>query len=427
MPHATWKNRQRAAIPAGIGITCDFFAEKARNAEIWDTSGRRFIDFAAGIAVNNTGHQHPKIIEAIRTQLDRFTHTAFQVVPYREYVELAEKLNALTPGAHAKKTAFFTTGAEAVENAIKIARSATGRSGVIAFSGAFHGRTLLGMALTGKVHPYKAGFGPFPPEIHHAPFPNALHGVSTADALAGIEFILKTDIDAKRVAAVIVEPVQGEGGFNVAPPEFLQGLRSLCDQHGILLIADEIQTGFARTGRMFAVEHAGVVPDLITMAKSLAGGMPLSAVTGRVELMDAAPVGGLGGTYAGHPLAVASALAVLEVLEEEQLVNRATALGRRLVACLTEVQRRVPEIADIRGLGAMVAIELLSRDGKVPNPAFVRKVQQAAMEKGLILLVCGAHANVIRFLFPLTIEEETLEEGLEILSSVLLETSASEA
>lgn len=425
MTQATWKTRQHAAIPAGIGITCDFFVEKARNAEIWDTDGRRYIDFAAGIAVNNTGHQHPKIVAAIRAQLDRFTHTAFQVVPYRGYVELAEKINALTPGSHAKKTAFFTTGAEAVENAIKIARAATGRSGVIAFSGAFHGRTLLGMALTGKVHPYKAGFGPFPPEIHHAPFPNALHGVSTADALEGIESLFKTTIEAKRVAAIILEPVQGEGGFNVAPPEFLQGLRSLCDQHGILLIADEIQTGFARTGRMFAVEHAGVVPDLITMAKSLAGGMPLSAVTGRAELMDMAPVGGLGGTYAGNPLAIASALAVLEIMEEEQLVSQAVTLGKRLVDTLTDVQNRVPEIADIRGLGAMVAIELCSRDGKTPNPAFARKVQEAAMEKGLILLVCGTHANVIRFLFPLTIEEHTLNEGLEILSDVLYEVGAS--
>ncbi len=425
MLQATWESRQRAAIPAGIGITCDFFAEKARNAEIWDTEGRRFIDFAAGIAVNNTGHQHPKVVDAIRAQLDRFTHTAFQVVPYRGYVELAEKINALTPGDHAKKTAFFTTGAEAVENAIKIARAATGRSGVIAFSGAFHGRTLLGMALTGKVQPYKSGFGPFPAEIYHAPFPNALHGVSTADALAGIEFLFKSSIDPKRVAAIIVEPVQGEGGFNPAPADFLQGLRALCDQHGILMIADEIQTGFARTGRMFAVEHAGVIPDLITMAKSLAGGMPLSAVCGRAELMDAAPVGGLGGTYAGHPLAIASALAVLEVMEEEQLVTRAAKLGGRLVEVLKETQGSVPEIADIRGLGAMVAIELTDRDSKAPNAAFARKVQQIAMEQGLILLVCGTYANVIRFLFPLTIEEETLEEGLKILADSLKKASAS--
>lgn len=425
MLQANWESRQRAAIPAGIGITCDFFAEKARNAEIWDTEGRRFIDFAAGIAVNNTGHQHPKVVDAIRAQLDRFTHTAFQVVPYRGYVELAEKINALTPGDHAKKTAFFTTGAEAVENAIKIARAATGRSGVIAFSGAFHGRTLLGMALTGKVQPYKSGFGPFPAEIYHAPFPNALHGVSTADALAGIEFLFKSSIDPKRVAAIIVEPVQGEGGFNPAPADFLQGLRALCDQHGILMIADEIQTGFARTGRMFAVEHAGVIPDLITMAKSLAGGMPLSAVCGRAELMDAAPVGGLGGTYAGHPLAIASALAVLEVMEEEQLVTRAAKLGGRLVEVLKETQGSVPEIADIRGLGAMVAIELTDRDSKAPNAAFARKVQQIAMEQGLILLVCGTYANVIRFLFPLTIEEETLEEGLKILADSLKKASAS--
>lgn len=416
MTQHTWQERQRNAIPSGIGITCDFFADKARNAEIWDTTGRRFIDFAAGIAVNNTGHQHPHIVDAIRQQLDRFTHTAFQVVPYQAYVELAEKINALTPGDYPKKTAFFTTGAEAVENAVKIARAATGRSGVIAFSGAFHGRTLLGMALTGKVYPYKVGFGPFPAEIHHAPFPSAMHGVSTADALAGLELLFKTTIDAKRVAAIIVEPVQGEGGFNVAPTDFLQALRAICDKHGILLIADEIQTGFARTGRMFAIEHSGVMPDLMTMAKSLAGGMPLSAVCGRAEVMDAAPAGGLGGTYAGNPLAVASALAVLEVIEAESLVERANVLGQRLHNTLETVSRSVKQIAEIRGIGAMLAIELNTADGTVPSPEFARAVQRIAMEKGLILLICGTNANVIRFLFPLTIEDDVLDEGLRILS-----------
>ncbi|NLC37530.1 MAG: 4-aminobutyrate--2-oxoglutarate transaminase [Alcaligenaceae bacterium] len=419
MSQPNWPQRQRNAIPNGIGITCGFYAERAQNAEIWDTDGNRYIDFAAGIAVNNTGHRHPRIIDAISKQLERFTHTAFQVAPYHAYIELAEKVNALTPGDHAKKTGFFTTGAEAVENAVKIARAATGRSGVIAFSGAFHGRTLLGMALTGKVHPYKAGFGPFPAEIHHAPFPNALHGISVEDALAGLDFLFQNDIDPARVAAIIIEPVQGEGGFNVAPPAFLQALRRICDEHGILLIVDEIQTGFARTGRMFAIEHADVVPDLITMAKSLAGGMPLSAVCGRAEIMDAAPIGGLGGTYAGNPLALASALAVIDIIKDESLVARATELGERLRSTLESLRVVVPQIADIRGLGAMVAVEFQKPDGKAPDADFTRQVQQRAMENGLILLSCGSHGNVIRFLFPLTIEDAVLDEGLHILAKAL--------
>lgn len=419
MTQTNWRQRQRDAIPAGIGITCGFYAERAQNAEIWDTEGNRYIDFAAGIAVNNTGHRHPRIVAAISRQLERFTHTAFQVAPYHAYIELAEKINALAPGSHAKKTGFFTTGAEAVENAVKIARAATGRSGVIAFSGAFHGRTLLGMALTGKVHPYKAGFGPFPAEIHHAPFPSDLHGVSVDDALAGLDFLFRTEIEPARVAAIIIEPVQGEGGFNVAPARFLQALRRLCDEHGILLIADEVQTGFARTGRMFAVEHAGVVPDLITMAKSLAGGMPLSAVCGRAEIMDAAPSGGLGGTYAGNPLALASALAVLDIIHSESLMERANETGNRLRNTLESLRAAVPQIADVRGLGAMVAVEFHQPGGSEPDAAFARQVQQRAMENGLILLTCGSHGNVIRFLFPLTIEDSVLDEGLHILAKAI--------
>jgi 4-aminobutyrate aminotransferase len=419
MTRQTWQERQREAIPAGIGITCQFYAERAQNAELWDTEGNRYIDFAAGIAVNNTGHRHPRIIAAISRQLEKFTHTAFQVAPYHAYIELAEKINAITPGDHRKKTAFFTTGAEAVENAIKIARAATGRSGVIAFSGAFHGRTLLGMALTGKVQPYKAGFGAMPPEIHHAPFPNALQGITTEDALAGIEFLFKNTIDPARVAAMIVEPVQGEGGFNVAPFEFLQELRRICDRHGILLIADEVQTGFARTGRMFAVEHSGVIPDLMTMAKSLAGGMPLSGVCGRAEIMDAAPPGGLGGTYAGNPLALASAHAVLEIIESENLVERANTVGARLRETLESLRSVVPEIAEIRGLGAMVAVEFRVPGTGEPHPEFARAVQKKAMENGLILLTCGSYGNVIRFLFPLTIEDAVLDEGLHILAKAI--------
>ena len=322
--------RREAAIPRGVGHSHQIFIDRGENAEIWDVEGQRYIDFAGGIAVLNTGHRHPAVVEAVKAQLDRFTHTCFQVLAYESYVELAERLNAMAPGDFAKKTLFLTTGAEAVENAVKIARSATGRSGVIAFGGGYHGRTLLTMGLTGKVVPYKAGFGPFPSEVFHALFPNALRGVSVDDAMDSIEAIFKNEIEPSRVAAIIIEPVQGEGGFNIAPPELLQRLRALCDQHGILLIADEVQTGAGRTGTWFAVEQSGVAPDLITMAKSLAGGFPLAAVTGRADVMDAPTAGGLGGTYAGSPLACAAALAVIDVFEKENLLQRSRDVGQRL-------------------------------------------------------------------------------------------------
>ena len=325
--NASLQRRKEAATPRGVGVMAPFFVARAENSELWDVEGRRYIDFAGGIAVLNTGHRHPKVIAAVKAQLDAFTHSAYQVVPYEGYVALAERLNQLAPGAFPKKTTFFSTGAEAIENAVKIARAATGRSGVIAFSGAFHGRTMMGMALTGKVVPYKVGFGPFPPEIFHVPFPTALHGVSVEDSLRAIQLLFKADVDPKRVAAILIEPVQGEGGFYVAPPELMRGLRRLCDEHGILLIADEIQTGFARTGKWFAMEHYDVAPDLMTAAKSLAGGFPLSAVTGRAEVMDAPAPGGLGGTYAGNPMSIAAALAVLDVIEQEGLVQRAQQLG----------------------------------------------------------------------------------------------------
>lgn len=414
-----WQTRKNQATPRGVGVMCDFYADRAENAEIWDVEGKRYIDFAAGIAVLNTGHRHPKIVAAITAQLARFTHTAYQIVPYGSYVELSEKISRLTPGSHAKKTTFFTTGAEAVENAIKIARAATGRAGVIAFSGAFHGRTMLGMALTGKVDPYKLGFGPFPGEVYHAPFPNELHHVTVEQSLAAIQMIFKASIDPKRVAAIIIEPVQGEGGFYVVPQEFMRALRAICDQHGILLIADEIQTGFARTGKLFAMEHFDVLPDLMTMAKSLAGGMPLSGVCGRAELMDAPAPGGLGGTYAGNPLAVASALAVLEVIEEEQLCARADKLGQQLTARLEAAKADVPQIADIRGLGGMLAVEFHHADTGAPNPEFTKKVQAHALKNGLLLLTCGVYGNVIRFLFPLTIPDDVMAEALTILDAAL--------
>ncbi|MES2010769.1 4-aminobutyrate--2-oxoglutarate transaminase [Cupriavidus basilensis] len=418
MKNAELVRRKDAATPRGVGVMCNFYAERAENSEIWDVEGKRYIDFAAGIAVLNTGHRHPRLVEAIQRQLERFTHTAYQIVPYASYIELAERINQRAPGRSAKKTAFFTTGAEAVENAIKIARAATGRPGVIAFSGGFHGRTMMGMALTGKVVPYKVGFGPFPGEVFHAPYPCALHGVSVEDSLKAMEHLFKADVDPKRVAAIIFEPVQGEGGFNVAPPAFVKALRAICDEHGILLVADEVQTGFGRTGKLFAMEHYDVAPDLTTMAKSLAGGMPLSAVCGRAEVMDAPAPGGLGGTYAGNPLAVASALAVLEVLEGEQLIPRGAALGQRLVERLETLKARVPQIAEIRGLGAMVAVEFRRADG-APDAEFTREVQNRALEQGLLLLSCGVYGNVIRFLFPLTISDAVMDEGLDILADVL--------
>ncbi len=422
MKNADLKSRKDAATPRGVGVMCDFYAERAENAELWDVEGRRFIDFAAGIAVNNTGHRHPKIVAAIRAQLDHFTHTAYQVVPYASYVELAEKINRRAPGDYPKKTAFFTTGAEAVENAIKIARAATGRPGGIAFTGGFHGRTLLGMALTGKVAPYKVGFGPFPSDVFHAPFPNPLHGVSTADSLKAIEFLFKADIDPRRVAAIIFEPVQGEGGFYPAPADFVRALRKLCDEHGILLIADEVQTGFARTGKLFAMHHYDVAPDLMTMAKSLAGGMPLSGVVGRAEIMDAAAPGGLGGTYAGNPLAVAAAHAVLDIIDEEQLCERAVVLGDRLKAKLAALRTSVPQIADVRGPGAMVAVEFCRPGSHEPDAEFTKRVQARALERGLLLLVCGVYSNVVRFLFPLTIQDAVFDEAVGILEDVLKET-----
>jgi 4-aminobutyrate aminotransferase len=359
------------------------------------------------------------VIAAIEKQLKAFTHTAYQIVPYESYITLAERINQRAPIEGACKTAFFTTGAEAVENAVKIARAYTGRPGLITFGGGFHGRTYMTMALTGKVAPYKLGFGPFPGSVFHGQYPNVLHGVSTEEAMNSLERIFKADIDPKQVAAIVLEPVQGEGGFNIAPPEFMQALRALCDEHGILLIADEVQTGFARTGKLFAMDHYAVKPDLITMAKSLAGGMPLSAVAGRAEVMDAPAPGGLGGTYAGNPLAVAAALAVLEVIEEEQLCQRSQRLGQHLVEVLQQARKHCPAIADIRAKGSMVAVEFNDPATGKPSPEFTRQVQQKAQEEGLLLLSCGVYGNVIRFLYPLTIPDAQFSQALTILSRVL--------
>jgi 4-aminobutyrate aminotransferase len=409
--------RKAAATPRGVGVMGTFFADRADNAELWDVEGRRYIDFAGGIAVMNTGHGNPKVVAAVAEQLKRFTHTCYQVVPYESYIALAEKLNAMTPGTHAKKTALFSTGAEAIENAIKIARSYTKRSGVIAFSGAFHGRSLFAVSLTGKVQPYKAGFGPFAPEVYHAPFP--CHCASLDEVKRAVNHLFKADIEPTRVAAIIFEPVQGEGGFNVIQIEAVKWLRALCDEHGIVLIADEIQTGFGRTGKMFAMEHFGITPDLMTIAKSLAGGLPLSAVTGRAEIMDAPAPGGLGGTYAGNPLAIAAAHAVIDVMRDERLPERGQVLGDRLKAVLELLRAEVPQIADVRGLGAMVAVEFNKPGTNTPDADFTKRVQAEALKRGLILLTCGVNANVVRFLFPLTVSEPVFDEAMDVLRAAM--------
>ena len=412
--------RRHAAVARGVGQAHEIFVSRARNAEVWDVEGRRYIDFAGGIAVLNTGHTRPEIVEAVKEQLDRFSHTCFQVLAYEGYVELAERLNALAPGAFPKKSLFLSTGAEAIENAIKIARAYTGRGGIVAFTGGYHGRTIMTLGLTGKVAPYKTGFGPFPGEVFHALFPNALHGIDVADALQSVETILKNDIEPGRVAAFIVEPVQGEGGFYVAPPEFVAGLKELADRHGILLIADEVQTGAGRTGTWFASEQWPVAPDLIATAKSMAGGFPISGVVGRAEVMDAPAPGGLGGTYAGSPLGCAAALAVLRVFESDRLLERANAIGARLTNGLRQLARTTPEICDVRGLGAMVAIELC-RNGDVrrPDAELTKRIVGEAARRGLILLSCGTSANVIRILVPLTAADALLDEGMAILAESL--------
>ena len=421
LTNAALMARRRAALPTGLGQAHEVFVDRAENAEVWDVEGRRLIDFAGGIAVLNTGHRNPALIEAVKAQLDRVTHTCFQVLAYEPYVELAERLNAMAPGKFPKKSFFMTTGAEAVENAVKVARAYTKRSAVIAFGGGFHGRTMMGMALTGKVAPYKIGFGPFPAEVYHAKFPCELHGVSVADSLASIEALFKYDVEASRVAAIIIEPVQGEGGFYVAPIEFVTKLRALCDQHGILLIADEVQTGAGRTGTWLACdqwfEQAGVAPDIITMAKSLAGGFPLSSITGRADVMDAAAVGGLGGTYAGSPISCAAALAVIETFERDNLLARSRKVGERLTAGLRAIAEKHAVIGDVRALGAMVAIELFKGgDVHQPDADRTRQVVAEALRRGLVLLSCGVYANVVRILVPLTASDALLDEGLAILA-----------
>ncbi len=406
--------------PRGVGTQTAVFADKARNAEIWDVEGNRYIDLGTGIAVVGTGHNHPQVIAAVKTQLERFSHTCFQVAPYDVYVKLAERLNKAAPGPTPKKTIFINTGAEAVENSVKIARSHTGRSGIIAFSGAFHGRTMMGMALTGKVVPYKAGFGPFPAEVFHVPYPIEYHGVSVKDSLDAIETLFRSDVEPSRIAAMIIEPVQGEGGFYPAPAEFLQALRRLCDEHGIVMIVDEVQTGFGRTGTLFASEQAGIEPDLMPVAKSIAGGFPLAGVIGKAEIMDSVAPGGLGSTYGGSPIGCAAGLAVLDVIEGEGLCDKAQVIGSQVQEWAEKLQAETNCIGDIRITGAMCALELVRNgDASSPDPDLTKDIAAHTLNAGVILLTCGVRANVIRFLPPITIEPELLAEALDVIGDVI--------
>ena len=407
-------------IPRGITSAHPITAARARGSELWDVDGRRYVDFAGGIGVMNVGHAHPRVMKAVEEQLQNATHTSFQVVQYESYLRLAERLCEVAPIEGERKAIFFSTGAEAIENAVKIARAATGREAVISFRGAFHGRTLLALSLTGSVQPYKQSFGPYAAEVYQTPFPYSYRGWTAEAALADLDSLLESEVGPKRVAAIVIEPVLGEGGFVPAPFEFMKGLRELCDRHGILLIADEIQTGFGRTGKFFAVEHSGVRPDLMTVAKSLAAGFPLSGVVGRAEVMDAPDPGGLGGTYGGNPVACAAALAVMDVMRDERLPERAARIGSVVEERMRTWAQDHEIIGDVRALGAMVGMELV-RDRKTKEPADkeTAKVLATAREKGLILLRCGVHHNVVRTLMPLTIPDEQLEEGLDILGASL--------
>lgn len=408
-------------VPRGILTAHPLVVDRGVAGVVWDADGKRYLDFVGGIGVLNVGHNHPKVVAAVRAQLESISHMAFQVAAYGVYISLAERLNRLIGGAEAYKTVFLTTGAEAVENAVKIARSHTGRPGVIAFRGGFHGRTLLGVTLTGFAQPYKQNFGPFPGEIYHADYPDEFRGVSAQAALDSVNTLLATEIAPDRVAAIIVEPVQGDGGFLPAPDAFMQGLRELADRHGIVLIVDEIQTGFGRTGKMFGFEHSGIRPDLVTVAKSLAGGFPLSGVVGRSDIMDAPTPGGLGGTYGGNGVACAAAHAVLDIFEQDDLCGRSERLGGELRRALLGMQAKHDGIGDVRGRGFMQAIEFVVPGGKEPDPDRAQRVVDRAREGGLLIIKCGVHRNVVRFLAPLVISDDELSEAIKILDLALVD------
>ncbi|GBF28527.1 5-aminovalerate aminotransferase DavT [bacterium MnTg03] len=424
LSNSEWQARKNDAVARGQGNLAPVFVERALGSEIWDVEGKRYIDFGTGIAVCSAGHSHPKIKAAVAKQLENFSHTCVMVTPYDSSVRLAEKLNQLVPGPSKKKSIFVTTGAEAVENTIKIARAYTGRRGVIAFSGGFHGRTMLAMGLTGKITPYKNLFGPFPAELYHAPFPIEYHGVSVTESLKALDNLFKVDIAPSDVAAIIVEPVQGEGGFYPAPVEFLQALRALCDEHGIVLIADEIQTGFGRTGKMFCTEYAGIEADLITVAKGMANGFPIAAVVGKSEIMDSPLPGGLGGTYAGSPIGCVAALAMIEVIEEENLIDSANRVRDTFTSRLEALQAKYPQvIGHLRSShGAMMAMELVQNgDADQPDAELSKNILGKAYEKGLVLLSCGSRGNVVRFLPALNISNQLINEGMDIVAESLAE------
>jgi len=412
--------RKERVVADPLSVFLPVVIEEGRGATLTDVDGNTFIDFTGGVGCLNVGHSHPRVVEAAQEQLAKFSHTDFTIVPYEVYVTLAERLIAASPFRSPAKAAFFNAGTEAVENAIKFARAYTGRPAVIAFEGGFHGRTLLALSLTSKTHPYKAGLGPFAPEVYRVPFAQDYRGPSAAEALSALERALVTQVAAEQVAAIVIEPVQGEGGFVVAPPEFLEGVRRICDEHGIVLVIDEVQTGFARTGRMFATEHYAVEADLIIVAKSIANGLPLSGVIGKAEIMDAPGDSAIGGTYVGNPVAQAAALAVLDVIEEEALVERAVELGDRIRSRMLSWQERFDAVGDVRGLGAMLAIELVrDRVSKEPAPELATAVAEAALERGLLLMKSGIYGNCIRVLVPLVIADVELDEALEVWEQAL--------
>lgn len=417
--------RRERAIARGLASVLPVYIERAENAELWDVEGRRYIDFGSGIAVLNTGHLHPRIKAAAQAQLDRFSHTCFMVTPYESAVALAEKLNSIVPGPSDKKTMLVSTGAEAVENAVKIARAHTGRPGLIAFGGGFHGRTMMALALTGMAGVYKQGFGPFADDVYHAPFPIAYHGIGVDDSLAALDALFRDVVEPSHIAAIVVEPLLGEGGFYPAPPELIRALRNICDEHGIVMIVDEIQTGFGRTGRMFALEYSGVEADIVTLAKGIAGGFPLAALVGKSGIMDAPAPGGLGGTYAGAPIACAAALAAIDVIEQERLADRANAIGARICERLTSMAERFECIGEVRALGAMLAIELVEDgDPARPDAELAQAIVREAADRGLVILRCGLRGNVVRFLVALTASDAIIDEGMGIVERCLEDLTA---
>ena len=416
------ETRRDNAVARAIAYTSTFIAKHAENSEIWDVEGKRYIDFCGGIGCQNVGHRHPRVVEAISRQLEDLTHTCFQISPYESYVTLAERLNALAPGDFENKSLFFSAGGEAIENAIKIARYHTGRPALITFTNGYHGRSYMGMALSARMHPFKAGFRPFPSEIYRIPFPDAFHGVTLDDTKRAFDTLFRSDARPDDIAAMFFEPVQGEGGYNIAEPGFVSHIRKLCDDHGIVLVADEIQTGIGRTGKMFAMEHYDAVADLTCVGKSIGGGLPLSGIVGKANIVDAVPPGGLGGTFGGNPLACAAALAVLDIMDEQDLLSAGMAIGNRINERLQSLARKnsLDFVGDVRGLGCMNCIEIVKdRNSREPDGDLTSRIAAIALEKGLVLVTAGPTRNVIRILVPLTASPDLIDEGLDVLEASL--------